>query len=245
MDDPDTIVSAVQAEFKANSDIVNSARICLGLGLGFEDFNISMAYSAFLTGIGRQGYGELVAGHFALGLGEPQDLERAEIWYQWTADSIAEGADAIAGLESEDRAALLAYLADSIGGGGDLTRIALSNQQTGPRKREDSGLRSEADLARDFFALEKYRIVKMMPALQTLVGMTRDDLNDACSDANQGGTLGAFGAGELDTAFVRLCRAAAYVEEKTAAMADYDQILADAGDPNALAALRHHRVLGH
>lgn len=243
-DEPDLISTSIQTAFDANQELINSAKICLGLGLGFEDFNVSRAYATFLSGIGPQGYGEAVAGHFALGLGQPQNLEHAKKWYQWTADNIALGSDAIAELPANERAAVLAYLADSITSGGGLTHITLANQTRGQSKKYNESSGGPIERANAYFALEKYRILKTLPVLQTIVGMNEESLSVACSDANQDGNLGAFGAGDLDMAFVRLCRAAAYAKEKSLAMAQYDRILADAGDPDSTQAMEHHKALG-
>lgn len=92
---------------------VQSAKICLGLGLTDRAYDLSLAYATILVGLRERAYAELIAGHLYKGLAIEQNTVAAGRWYAQAAKALGTGVKPIMG--NADRAKFLAALAGVLG----------------------------------------------------------------------------------------------------------------------------------
>ncbi len=93
-----------------------SFALCHGLAQVAGDAATATGYAALLAVSGRPGYGEMVAGAQALGLGRAQDRARAAEWYAWTVAELDAGGVPLIASEGYDHAPLLLALAETAPG---------------------------------------------------------------------------------------------------------------------------------
>lgn len=95
------------------AQIADNFAVCLGLAQADGDMEQALSYATLLVGVGQGAYGELIAEHMALGLGIPQNTERAADWLTWTAAALDDGADPLIDVDDYDHGPLLMALAES------------------------------------------------------------------------------------------------------------------------------------
>lgn len=87
--------------------------VCLGLMQADGDMERALTYATLMVGVGEGAHGELIAEHFALGLGTPQDTARATDWLNYTVSALDAGSALLVDVKDYDHVPLLLALADS------------------------------------------------------------------------------------------------------------------------------------
>ena len=271
---PVELVSEVKSAFPIDDGerggMIQSAKICIGLGLAYESYDLSLAYAGFLVGLKNFEYGEVIAGHLIYGLGVDQNIVAASSWYAGAAEALYSGAQPIVSTPGVDRGAILAFIAQSLDQGGATsplrtnfaTRGGNGGAGTGTggtgrgqlpvfrpllaKTRGDAAAVPSAERkARSFLAVERYRASKLLPAVLELTGLDEAQFGSTCAQllarAEASATSTPTGAA---LPLIRLCRAASYVRGDKTTMGRFDRLLAGSGDPASRLALGHLKTLG-
>jgi hypothetical protein len=96
-----------------NQATLNNFIICNGIASLANDKEGMHAFSAMVAAYGGEGYGELVAAHYALGLGVPQNTQLASDWYLWAAEALEGGGSPLIVSGDYNHIPLLAALSQS------------------------------------------------------------------------------------------------------------------------------------
>ncbi len=260
-----------KAGTKSYQDI-NRAKACLGYGLGYEAFDISLAHALFLTGLGQDGYGEAVAAHLALGLGVRQNVKLSADWYRRTADKVDTGAEAVVDIKIVNRAQVLDVLADVLGDmpagalpplGEDRMVATATPEAPGKPKSQDaeaspgkSSIVVEATprqveaksadepvSAPEFFAAERERARKALAGLAATEQYDPAEFNRLCGKVAN--AIGQARVNSRDTVAAQLCRLVSYASGNKRHMAIFDTYLAKAGNSAARQAVDRHQEAGN
>lgn len=116
--EPEVAVTQIKALFPGvaaaqSATLADSFAICHGISEAAENPADARAFAGLVAALGSVGYGELVAGSAALGLGTPQSPEAAKSWYLWTAEALDGGGTPLIAVADYDHVPLLVALSDS------------------------------------------------------------------------------------------------------------------------------------
>ena len=122
-----------------NPALVGSFSICRAISDKVRDEQTARAFSALMAAYGSEGYGELVAATFALGLGTPQSKDHANAWYLWTAEALAGEGEPLIAADDYDHVPLLVALSESA--------LAVTTDWQGYLKQQSSTVQLSEGLA--------------------------------------------------------------------------------------------------
>ncbi len=251
----------LQAVYKADqrykAAMVDSSKVCAGLGLGLDDYNVSLGYAVLLIRLNQFQYGELVAGHIVYGIGTPQDYRRAGEWYRWAAEALAKGTRPIVNPQGVDRIAILKFIANDLENSTDVRSQGRIVRKPAPTKRvfksmipREPGRKASAaskklSAASSKIALERYRSHKLLPAAFELLGIDSEQFTSACNEQEkelqsiEWSEQTAKGAPNI--VWLKLCRALSYANKDHRRMEMYDKVLARVGFTPAKQAMVFHQ----
>jgi peptidoglycan hydrolase-like protein with peptidoglycan-binding domain/S1-C subfamily serine protease len=110
-DEPGAITAQLAKAMPTNTRqreiAIGNAKVCLGFGYSDDAPEVALGSTLFLLGLGETGYAELIAGHFAHGVGAPKDILKAVAWLEFTAHELESGKMAVVKGNLAERAKLL------------------------------------------------------------------------------------------------------------------------------------------
>jgi peptidoglycan hydrolase-like protein with peptidoglycan-binding domain len=246
---------------------LDNMKVCLGIGYADEQPDLVLAAALGIVGLGEGGYGELIAGVFGIGAPRYDARQRAGEWLDYAAEQIEKGATAVvadlgaeragilrlAGKEMradptrqqvatlEKKPALTVYVAEPKAHPALTSETASASAVIAPAAPVDPRQAVVAQAA-SFFAKEGQEQKAKLIALASVLDLDEAEIGRRCGALRD---TAQASVGLDPSMALRLCRAWSYARADGAAMYDFDQRLAAAGDTDAQSRLPLHMLSGH
>lgn len=201
--DPTKLINDLRGAFQDNDDGLQAAlRICVALGYDIEKPKVALASALALFSMRRVEFGEVIAGHVALGLGVLSNKNLAATWLKLTAAGVNGKYPPIDGTSPEEASEELLALASSL----------------------DADLAKEtANIAKaeSYMSVQRFNAIKLSGNFDQIFSLSEDDLRQTCVDVAQRGP-DMIGHDGVRKVFFEVCRVVGHTSADLELISSYE-----------------------